>query len=134
MSSYRQRPRQEIGSVLKSRDVKNLKLSLLDAVFEPMKTHVDGLRHFRGEDVIGQTHRALIVAVDGCWRLGMPHVVEDPSFVISDSGSGKNSRVFSLCYKRTNNGYAGRMYGYGVVMKGVRRDWVKMGRGAEKVY
>ena len=73
MSSYRQRLRQEIGSVLKSRDVKNLKLSLLNAVFEPMKTHVDGFRHFRGEDVIGQTHRALIgVGGWGCpmlWRI-----------------------------------------------------------------
>jgi hypothetical protein len=39
----------------------------------------------------------------------MLHVVEDPSFLIRDSGSRKKSHVFSLCYKRINNGNAGKI-------------------------
>ncbi len=107
MASFRQRLGGTVGNVAEARDKDDPEVVLADAVPQPMKTHVQGLRHFQVDAVIGKADGDFIVAEDWGWRLGMPHVGQNLALVCSDASIGEESTILGLCFKRADDRYTG---------------------------
>ena len=57
----------EVRNVVPSRDMLNAELLALDAVLQPMETHVDAFRQARRDRLVSQAHGDLIVTKAAGW-------------------------------------------------------------------
>ena len=102
MTSDGQSFREEIGNVLKTWNEEDVELMLSDAVPQPVKTHVQRLRHLDIDAVVGEANGNLVVAEDRCRRLGVAHVLKYLPLVGGDASGGKDTGVFGLSHKGTD--------------------------------
>ncbi len=77
----------KVRDVVPSRDMLNTELLALDAVLQPMETHVHvasmhAFRQARRDRLAGQAHGDLIVTEDEGGGLRVPQVVEDEALVV----------------------------------------------------
>ena len=74
MTGDGQRFCEKIRDVAKTWNEDDAKLMLADAVPQPVKAHVQRLRHLDVDAVVGQAYGDLVVAEDWCGRLGVAHI------------------------------------------------------------
>ena len=115
MASNRQGFGKKIGQILQARDEDDAKLALLDPVPQPMEPHIQRLRHFGRDGVVGEAYRHLVIAENSGCGLRMTHVGEDLPFVDGNPSASKDAGVFRLGDERADYGDAGRMVRDGVV-------------------
>ena len=119
MASDGQSLREEIGDVTTTLHKDDAKLMLANAVPKPVKAHVQRLRHLYVDAVVGKADGDLIIAEYWCRRLGVAHIMKDLPLVGGDASGGKDSGVFCLSHKGTDNGDASAVRGYWMVERGV---------------
>ncbi len=88
MSGNGQRLREEIRHVVEAADNHDPKMSLADAVQDPVQAHVRGLGHALGDGVSRDADGHLVVAEQRGGRLRVAHVGQDFSFLCRDAGRG----------------------------------------------
>ena len=88
MSGNGQRLGEEIRHVVEAADKNNSKMSLADAVPDPVQAHVRGLGHALRDGVGRDADGHLVVAEQRGGRLRVAHVCKDFSFLCRDAGRG----------------------------------------------
>lgn len=119
MASDGQSLREEICDVTTTLHKDDAKLMLANAVPKPVKAHVQRLRHLDVDAVVGEAYGYLVIAEYWCRRLGVAHVMKDLPLVGGDASGGKDTGVFGLSHKGTDNGDASAVGGYWMVERGV---------------
>ena len=61
-----------VYQVSASREPVNHELSLVGTIPDPVETHVNCLRPFLFDGVVGKTNYCVVFNLRGSWRLGMP--------------------------------------------------------------
>ena len=93
-------------------------LTLFDAIFDPIKTHIHGFGSALFNCIVGDSGRTGIVSLDWCGRLWVPHIVKDGSehgcfFAIVEEGA-----KLGLGRGRENDRHDGGMNVDGAVGRG----------------
>ena len=94
----------KVRDIVFARDMLDAELLLLDAILQPVESHVDALRQARGDGPVGQGHCDLVVAQDQGRGLGVAEVEEDETLVVGDTSSSKEGGVLGLLYGGTDYG------------------------------
>ncbi len=94
---------------MQARDEDDAKLALLDPVPEPMESHVQRLRHFGGDGVVGEAYRHFVIAENGGCGLRMTYICQNLPFVDGNPSARKDAGVFRLGDERAYYGDASRM-------------------------
>ena len=71
--------REVIGQVVGTASPVDEKVTMFDAIFNPVKTHIHGFGAALFDRTVGDTCRVGVVSLNGRGRLGVPHVVQDGS-------------------------------------------------------
>ena len=74
--------KKKVRDVVPSRDMLNAELLALDAVLQPMKTHVDAFRQARRDRLFRQAHGDLVITKEESGGLRVPQVVEDGALIV----------------------------------------------------
>ncbi len=115
MTDDRERFGGEIGDIVETADVEDMKVSLADPVSDPMQSHVRCLRHPLGDCVGSNADSHLDVTKQRGGGLGVAHVGQEFAFLCHNACSGVQVSVLRLRDKGTDNRDAGGMSGDGVV-------------------
>ena len=115
MTSDGQSFREEIRDVFETRNKKDAELVLLDAIPQPMKSHIKRFGHLQVDAVIGKAYGNLVIAEDRCRRLGVAHIAENLPLVGGDAGGGKGSGVLGFGNEGAYYGDTGAVGGDGVI-------------------
>ena len=110
----------KVRDIVLARDMLDAELLLLDAILQPVESHVDALRQARGDGPVGQGHCDLVVAQDQGRGLGVAEVEEDGALVVGDASSSKEGGVLGLLYGGTDYRNGVRMTGERAVDEGKR--------------
>ncbi len=115
--THGQRLCEEVSHVPYPGNVLHSELEAASPILEPMKTHVAGLRHFRLDGAIGQTHGDFIITMNRRGRLRVAEVGEHLSFLVGDLGGCKRTPVLHFLNGRTHHGDARGVNGDGALKK-----------------
>ena len=107
--------REEIRNVEDARNMDDPKLALPNAITQPVKTHIQRLRHLGLDSVVGNADSNFVVAVDRRWGLRVAEVVKDFALLGGDAGGGENTAVFRLRHEGADYRNAGGVGVDGVV-------------------
>ncbi len=107
MLNTRQRLGEVVGDIDGASHVHDAKLTLADAVLEPVEPHVDAFRHAGGHRLVGESDSTLVVAINESGLLGVAEVLQDTAFRVSDSHRRKQTRVLRLLDCRADHRDAG---------------------------
>ena len=88
MTGNRQGLRKKVCHVVKAADEQDPKMSLADAVPDPVQAHVSGLGHALRDGVGRDADGHLVVAKQRGGRLRVAHVGLDFAFLCRDAGRG----------------------------------------------
>ncbi len=109
----------KIRDVAETGNKEDAELMLSDAVPDPVKTHIQRLRHLDVDAVAGKVYGHLVVTEDWCWRLRVSHVVKYLTLVRRDSSGGEDPGVLGFGDERTDDGDTGAVRRDGMVERGV---------------
>ena len=110
---------EEVGNVELAGDEDDAEVSLTDAVpHQPMETHVQGLGHFHGDGVSGESNDDLVVTEYGCRGLRITHVLQYLTLVGGNASGGEDPAHSASATKEHTTDACG-VGGDGVVEWGV---------------
>ncbi len=73
---------EEVGDVVPPRHMLHAELVALDAVLQPIESHIDAFRQARRHRLVGQDHGDLIVTEEEGGGLRVPQIVENGALVV----------------------------------------------------
>ncbi len=82
------------------------KVLLADLVLQPVEPHVNALGQLWSDGTVSQTNSELVGTQQGRGGLGVAQVVENAALFEGKFGGGKETPVFGLLYRGTNDGNA----------------------------
>ena len=92
-----------ISKISRTGDETNTELVLTDTTTDPVKTHVNRLRHFGGDSGVGKADSTFIVSIYISRRLGVAGARKDGAEVAGYLAVAKHRSIFGLGDSRDND-------------------------------